>query len=172
MVRNLKGGTGHKKLARKNENRSYNNKLRLPDNELEIFGSVTKMYGNGMCQITTNDNNSLMGHIRGSFRGKHKRHNTITTTSIVLVGLREWESTQKNCDILTIYNDSDLEQIKNLPNINIEYLLSLRIGASNYKDDSDFDFTNSVEEESEPNTIIPTNNFKISELPNVDVNDI
>lgn len=172
MVRNLKGGTGHKKLARKNENRSYNNKLRVPDNELEIFGSVTKMYGNGMCQITTNDNNSLMGHIRGSFRGKHKRHNTITTTSIVLVGLREWESTQKNCDILTIYNDSDLEQIKNLPNINIEYLLSLRIGASNYKDDSDFDFTNSVEEESEPNTIIPTNNFKISELPNVDVNDI
>ena len=172
MVRNLKGGTGHKKLARKNENRSYNNKLRVPDNELEIFGSVTKMYGNGMCQITTNDNNSLMGHIRGSFRGKHKRHNTITTTSIVLVGLREWESTRKNCDILTIYNDSDLEQIKNLPNINIEYLLSLRIGASNYKDESDFDFTNSVEEESETNTIIPTNNFKISELPNVDVNDI
>ena len=66
MVKNLKGGTGHKKLARKNENRSYNNKLRIPESEFEIFGSVTKMYGNGMCQIITNDNVNLMGHIRGS----------------------------------------------------------------------------------------------------------
>lgn len=175
MVKNLKGGTGHKKLARKNENRSYNNKLRIPESEFEIFGSVTKMYGNGMCQIITNNNVNLMGHIRGSFRGKHKRHNTITTTCIVLVGLREWESTQKNCDILTIYNDSDLEQIKNLPNIDIEYLLSLRIGASNYKDESDFDFTDKIEEYEIPNKIQSTtqiNNFKINDVPDVDVNDI
>jgi len=174
MVKNLKGGTGHKKLARKNENRSHNNKLRVPEDELEIFGCVTKMFGNGMCQIITNKNITLMGHIRGNFRGKQKRHNNISTNCVVLIGLREWETTPKNCDILTIYTDSDIEQIKNIPKINIEFLLSLRIGASNYKDENDFDFTDKIEEYEIPTKIqsaTPTN-FKINDVPDVDVNDI
>ena len=175
MVKNLKGGTGHRKLARKNENRSHNHKLRVPEDELEIFGCVTKMFGNGMCQIITNDNTTLMGHIRGSFRGKQKRHNNISTNCLVLIGLREWETTPKNCDILTIYTDSDIEQIKNIPNINIEYLLSLRTGSHfNNKESVDINFYETIEDDEFPKKIQSTtvNSFKINDVPDVDVDDI
>tara|TARA_B110000967_G_scaffold199803_1_gene234652 strand:+ start:1001 stop:1528 length:528 start_codon:yes stop_codon:yes gene_type:complete len=175
MVKNLKGGTGHKKLARKNESSHRSNKLRVPDSELEIFGCVTKMFGNGMCEIVTNENIYLMGHIRGNFRGKQKRHNTITRTSIVLVGLRDWESVQKNCDILSLYTDSDIAQIKNIPNINIEYLISLRIGAGDCKEHTEFDFKDVIDDEENTlkiNSTIPVNSFKLNDVPDVDENDI
>ena len=61
------------------------------------------MYGNGMCQVETQDDKlNLVCHIRGKFRGKNKKHNTIVVNSIVIVGLREWESTLKNCDLISV----------------------------------------------------------------------
>jgi initiation factor 1A len=175
MVKNLKGGTGHKKLARKHQNVSHNNKLRLPEEEGEEFGCVTKMFGNGMCQIITNSNQKLIGHIRGSFRGRQKRHNTITSSMIVLIGLRNWETVLKNCDILYIYNDSDLEQVKNLPNINIEHLLSTRFNSSNInKQDNDFEFSISNEEDEEEMNVSKkiTNEFKLENIEDVSYDDI
>ena len=69
-----------------------------------------------MCEIITNNNEKLIGHIRNKFRGRHKRHNLISSGSIVLIGLREWEKPIKNCDILTIYEDSHIKQLTNMPN--------------------------------------------------------
>ena len=112
MVRNTTGGTRTKGLARKHQVRG-DSKLRLPDDELEQVACVTKMLGNGMCEIFTNKNERLIGHIRNKFRGRQKRHNMISTSAIVLVGLREWENPIKNCDILTIYDDSQVNQLKN-----------------------------------------------------------
>ena len=176
MVKNLKGGTGHKKLARKNEN-SFKSKLRLPEEELEIFGCVTKMFGNGMCEVYTNENIRLIGHIRGSFRGKKKRHNTITVNTVVLIGLRDWESVLKNCDILSIYSDSDLKQIINIPNIDIQHVLTLHMGPLYTPNaiTNEIDFAESHEEE-EDNTKINakknTNEFKLDNIADVEVDDI
>jgi len=181
MVKNLKGGTGHKKLARKNEGSSSRNKLRLPEEELEIFGCVTKMFGNGMCEVYTNENLRLIGHIRGSFRGRQKRHNTITKNTIVLIGLRDWESVLKNCDILSIYSESDLKQIINIPNIDIKHVLSLHMGPSYTPDaiTNDIDFSETLDDEEEYNTKIPankntknTNEFKLDNIEDVDMDDI
>lgn len=126
MVRNTTGGTGTKSLARKHQNRS-DGKLIIPSNELELVCCVTKMYGNGMCEVYTNDNLKLIGHIRNKFRGRQKRHNMITPSSIVMIGLRDWENPYKNCDIMEIYDDSQVEQIKQIPNIKIDNVLRLRL---------------------------------------------
>lgn len=123
MVKNTKGGTGTKALARKHQNNSGSGKIRLPDCDLEIFAYVAKMYGNGMCEIITNNNDKLIGHIRNKFRGRQKRHNTIIPNMIVLVGLREWESTYKNCDILCIYDDAQVQEISNMPAFDISNLI-------------------------------------------------
>ena len=123
MVKNTKGGTGTKALARKHQNNSGSGKIRLPDCDLEIFAYVAKMYGNGMCEIITNNNDKLIGHIRNKFRGRQKRHNTIIPNMIVLVGLREWESTYKNCDILCIYDDAQVQEISNMPAFDISHLI-------------------------------------------------
>ena len=74
MVKNLTGGTKTKGVARKHQGKG-DSRLRLPDDELEMVACVTKMLGNGMCEIYTNDNNRLIGHIRNKFRGRQKRHN-------------------------------------------------------------------------------------------------
>jgi translation initiation factor IF-1 len=129
MVRNLKGGTGTKGLARKHQTSGdkagAGGHLRLPTCNDEQFACVSKMLGNGMCQIITNNNISLIGHIRNKFRGRQKRHNTITASMIVLVGLRSWETSPKNCDILCIYDDNFFQQILAFPNFNLQFLQSV-----------------------------------------------
>ena len=99
MVKNTKGGKGAKGLARKSQT-GFSSVIRYSNDELEQYGCVTKMFGNGMCQITLEDEKTLIGHIRNKFRGRQKRHNTINIYCVVLIGLREWEKTPKNCDIL------------------------------------------------------------------------
>ena len=132
MVRNLKGGTGTKALGRKYQNSGgHSEHVRIPSCAAEQFACVTKLFGHGMCEVFTNNNVRLIGHIRNKFRGKQKRQNTITSSMIVLVGLREWESSPTNCDILCIYDDRELELIQNMPGISIEHVIRLKISNSN-----------------------------------------
>lgn len=116
MVRNLKGGTGTKALARKHQNSSNNGNIRLPSCNAEQFAFVSKMLGNGMFEAFINDDTKLIAHIPNKFRGRQKRQNTVSPSSIVLVGLREWETTPNKCDLLCIYDDNDLHTIYSLPN--------------------------------------------------------
>jgi initiation factor 1A len=152
MVKNTKGGKGAKSLARKTTTSNFVSveKLRLATDELEHYACVTKMFGNGMCEITLNDNKKLVGHIRGAFRGRQKHRNLITIHTIVLVGLREWEETRKNCDVLYIYDDNQLEQLRNIPNIDIKNLLQMKIvfGGSS-TENSDILFSNETEKDIE-----------------------
>jgi translation initiation factor IF-1 len=125
MVRNEKGGKGAKGLARKTQSSASSDKLRLSTCEFEQYACVTKIFGNAMCEIFTNDNVKLLCHIRNKFRGRQKRNNFISTHSIILVGLREWETPYKNCDLLFIYDDSHIEQLKHFPHVHIHHLLTL-----------------------------------------------
>jgi initiation factor 1A len=131
MVKNTTGGTGTKGLARKHQSSGGSKGLRLPeDPDLERFGCVTKMFGNGMCEVTFNDKTTLLGHIRNKFRGKQKRHNMIYINTLVLAGLREWENPRKSCDIVEIYDEQHVEQLMNIPSIKIDGLLQARNGAT------------------------------------------
>jgi initiation factor 1A len=173
MVKNTKGGKGSKGLARKHVSSTSSERLRISTDELEMYGCVSKMFGNGMCEITLNDNKTLVGHIRGAFRGRQKHHNLITKSSIVLVGLREWEETRKNCDILYIYDDIQLEILKSLPQVDIKTLIQIKNGFSliAQSDTDDFIFTNDTDEE--VNEMLETvDNFTINEAEEIDMDDI
>jgi len=129
MVKNTKGGKGAKGGARKSQN-SFASTIRYSQDELEQYACVTKMFGNGMCQVTLEDEKTLICHIRNKFRGRQKRHNTINVFSVVLIGLREWEKIPKNCDILFIYDDHHLNQLKENPKISINNILQISKGGA------------------------------------------
>ena len=102
MVKNTHGGSKHKSQARKATSNVRNVTIE-PSDPSEKYAKVTKMFGNGMCQVELQDDRTVLCcHIRGKFRGKNKRHNTVTMNSIVVVGLREWESDRKNCDLIGV----------------------------------------------------------------------
>jgi len=176
MVKNTTGGTGTKGLARKHQRNARDGKLITPSSDLEQICCVTKMLGNGMCEVYTEDNTRLIAHIRNKFRGRQKRHNMISVSSIVMVGLREWENPVKNCDIMEIYSDSQVEQIKNIPSIKMENVLRLRIGThGNVSKDQD-DMLDFVEESEPVEETIPSNDFTesftLNKVDEIDLDDI
>jgi len=175
MVKNTKGGTGTKSIARKHQGGGDNGKLRYSQDALEQYACVTKMFGNGMCEIYTNDNVRLLAHIRNKFRGRQKRNNVIAANTMVLVGLRDWESTPKNCDILTIYDESQIEQLKNIPNIDISSVLKRRLCqeakiGNIVSDNSELSLTKFETEES--TAIIEQEDLKIAQCEQIDIDDI
>lgn len=176
MVKNTTGGTGTKGLARKHQRNARDGKLITPSSDLEQICCVTKMLGNGMCEVYTEDNTRLIAHIRNKFRGRQKRHNMISVSSIVMVGLREWENPVKNCDIMEIYSDSQVEQIKNIPSIKIENVLRLRIGTHGNVSKEQDDMLDFVEESETTEETIPSNDFTesftLNKVDEIDLDDI
>tara|TARA_X000000950_G_scaffold212947_1_gene256160 strand:+ start:553 stop:1134 length:582 start_codon:yes stop_codon:yes gene_type:complete len=117
MVKNKKGGSSHKKMARKFvNNNSGPRKLRKAKlNDGEIYAKVLQMYGNGMCNVICSDNVERLCIIRRRFKGRNKRDNMVGLNSILLVGRREWELVADNkkqkVDLLYVYNESDVKEL-------------------------------------------------------------
>ena len=179
MVKNTFGGSKAKGLARKNQSGGGEARLRLPGDPLEQIACVTKMLGNGMCEIHTADNVRLIGHIGGKFRGKNKRNNLITVQSVVLIGLREWERPAKNCEILTIYEETNVEQLKSIPSVNMINILKLR--SLNAPTDTtahdDFNFGQGGDDDEDDKVVVTTGKtgggtFKLENTTEVDIDDI
>jgi translation initiation factor IF-1 len=115
MTKNVKGGSSHKKQARKNNGPPIGiKKLRVSQNECETYAKVTKLLGNSMCYVEDPTNNELLCIIRGKFRGKEK----LELGSWVLVGIRSWETEKKDskpkCDLLEIYNKEEMERLNKI----------------------------------------------------------
>jgi hypothetical protein len=122
MVKNTTGGSGHKSQARKLVSSVRSNRIRLSENEFERYAYVTKMLGNGMCYVITDSGATLTCHIRGKFRSRNKKNNMVTPMSILLVGIRDWESEQKNCDMLELYDQEDVRQMRTNPAVDFTAL--------------------------------------------------
>lgn len=126
MVKNLSGGNKSKGFARKDIARKEISKLRLSQDEAELYAQVQKIYGGGACQVVTLEGIELLCHIRGKFRGRGKRDNFISNGTWLLVGLRDWEDKpssdskkKSQCDVIEVYNDSEKERLKStITNIN------------------------------------------------------
>ncbi len=140
MVKNTKGGSKHKKMARKllKEDESERRTRYANESEKnEMYAIVTKMYGNGMCGVRCNDGKERLCIIRNKFRGRNKKSNMISLDSVLLVGIRDWEvvdnvsSKKKNkCDLLEVYSDEDVYRLKKLNDFNL-----LKGGDEEGKDD-------------------------------------
>lgn len=126
--RNTTGGSAHKGLARKfiNSNQRSNDVLASPQNPGEHFAIVSKMLGDGKCRVNVSldDGNivELLCHIRGKFRGRNKKHNIVSLSSILIVGIRDWESNLSNCDLIHIF---DISFISSLPSHSSNIISSL-----------------------------------------------
>ena len=128
MVKNTKGGNKSKCMARKHlAGAKETRALRLSESELEKYGVVTRVLGNGMFYVVTDIASEkqphLLGHIRNKFRGRSKRDNTITLGSVVLIGLRDWECPNyKECDLLEVYESNEVRQLMKNPSIDLSSL--------------------------------------------------
>jgi hypothetical protein len=128
MVKNA-GGNKCKGGARKHSIQpESSSKLRLPESSYEIFAQVTSLLGNNMAYVMDEFGKTRLLHIRGKFRTRGRRDNTIAKGKWVLAGKREFEtevseakllssSSKKkfeNCDLLEVYNDSDKHRLTEL----------------------------------------------------------
>ena len=152
MVKNF-GGKKTKGMARKNLTARPNNILRVSTNELEKYSQVLKLLGNGMCHVLCDDNLTRLCHIRGKFRGRGKRDNFVKMGSLLLVGIREYESggdgkKLQNCDLLEVYNDQDIEKLKQTEtNVNWRLLSVSLIKNEEFYEGPDIQFIDNGEDE-------------------------
>ena len=119
MVRNFKGGKKSKGMGRKHvSSGNMQKKIRVVEEEGEIYAGVTKMLGNAMVEVLCLDGRKCICQIRQKFRGRNRRDNNIDIASWVLVGLREWETVVEGklpiCDLIAVYNPNDIENLKKM----------------------------------------------------------
>lgn len=107
MGKNQYGGNKQKSMA----NKTTEAPMRYSTCDLELYARVTKALGNGMFHVEDNNKRTYMAHVRGKMRGKSKRSNLIKVGEMLLIGLREWETTSKNADVLYIYEENQTHLI-------------------------------------------------------------
>jgi len=157
--KNVHGGAGHKKFARKHStaSSSSNSFIRTSKDPNEIYAIATKMLGNNMFHCHCIDNKVRLCHIRGRFGGRNKRDNIISAGTWILIGLREWDNSQasdlkklQQCDLLEIYSGISKERLKELEDYNWSVLdandLS-KVDTANIESEDDFKFTTDRDDE-------------------------
>ena len=125
MVKNTMGGTGTKSLARKHvSSNESGGTIRLPSGPLEQIVIVTKMLGNGMCEVFNNEDVRFIAHIRAKFKGRNRRSNDISLNSFILVGIRDWEKPFKNVDVIFVYDHFHVSSFHSYPSLRIDKLFN------------------------------------------------
>ena len=112
MVKNTKGGKGAKSMARKSFSNQTDGKTRFSKDPLEIYTIVTKLYGHGRCEVKDAEGNTYMMHIRKKSRGRGRRGNEVLVGVWCLSGLRSYESVRKNVDLLCVYEEREVLELK------------------------------------------------------------
>ncbi len=113
MVKNTNGGKYAKKAKRSSLMQPIQAKTRIVSEEGEVYACVKKLLGNGRMEVLCIDNVVRQCHIPKKFR-YFKRDNIVRIGSWIMVGLRLWESNTKNCDLLEVYAQYDVDYLKKL----------------------------------------------------------
>jgi hypothetical protein len=178
MNKNTKGGKGYKKRAKKKKGKLdfHTSRVRKSTDEAEMYAKVTAVYGNGMAEVLCNDNVKRLLIVRQKFRGRNKRDNNVAIDKMLLVGRRTWqvvsEKKKQKVDLLYVYSESDINQLKNLEDINQEILPAhVKVENDDYNP-FDMDSTNKINYDSFVNETKETNeinemNHKKNMLPEV-----
>jgi len=121
MVKNTKGGSGHKKQASKNSKAPVSSRVRAPKEEGEILAKVTRLFGNSMAEVLCEDKVIRLLIIRKRFKGRNKRDNNIVVGGLILVGQRTWEvvraKKKQKVDLLYVYSKDQVTQLRQKVNI-------------------------------------------------------
>jgi len=168
MVKNTKGGSGHKSQARKFVSTKSSNKTRLAENEYELYAFVVTKSGGDNLIVMCQDEKERRCIIRGKFRSSRgKRDNFISKGSWILVGIRDWSSDNQLCDLLEVYNENDKIKLKTVNGINWNKFVSHDLECSNISSTEEdyIQFTNTVEEDEYNKLVSATNQQKLSLQP-------
>lgn len=161
MPKNTKGGSGHKKAASKHF-KTFNHKTRYAlDDKTEIYAQVMHVFGHGMFDASCIDGKTRKGIIRGKFRGKNKSANRIEKGTIVLMGVRDYQSKDDVCDLLEVYGPSAKNDILNTLTAEQKTCLNQFKTNSDVQDtDNEVEFSNESQKTEEYNELIQniTNN--------------
>lgn len=98
-------------------------KLRLKNpEEGEEYAVVTAKNGSGRFMVKLNDDSEALGRLCGKFRkGRNKRNNWVDVGTVVMVGLRTWETGEKNkVEIIHVYNDSEARKLRKREDFTVE----------------------------------------------------
>jgi len=100
MVKNTRGGTGTKSLARKNVNRDFEiDSPPLPQDQFQRVVRIVKPLGNGILLVQDSLYNTLFAHLRNLSRRKL----SFSPNDALLVSLRPFENPHKHADVLFVY---------------------------------------------------------------------
>ena len=79
MVKNKKGGSGHKKMARKfvRDNNFTSRKIREAKHEDEMYAKVIGINGGSVFEVLCNDKIIRQMIVRNKFKGRNKRDKEI-----------------------------------------------------------------------------------------------
>ena len=131
---NKQGGRNHKKMASKHVRSGEREALRLSKCDEEMYARIVKMNGNN-ADVICSDKVTRLLQIRKKFKGRNKRDNNISTDTLVLVGIRDWEIRNENkkpvVDLLYVYSPNQYENLKDIPAI-----YEILPNKDSYKDDS------------------------------------
>jgi len=174
MVKNTKGGSGHKSQARKFVASKSSNKTRLSNDESELYAFVVTKSGGDNMIVMCQDEKERRCIIRGKFRSSRgKRDNFISKGSWVLVGIRDWSSDNQLCDLLEVYNENDKVKLKTVNGINWNKFVSHDLECSNISacEDESFQFSNNTAEEDEYKQLVSDTNQKQLTLHSINEDD-
>jgi len=141
MVVNKKGGNKTKKQKKVTDHED-NRQIILKDIEqMQEYAQIVKPFGNGRFEANCFDGKTRLAHARGNLK---KKKMFVKTGNVVLISLREFENAK--CDILAIYNQKEIKELKKLGEIPGN--ITEDAGAEEVVDDG-IDFVEDEEEENE-----------------------
>ena len=171
MVKNQKGGNKSKKMGRKFISAPVDRKIRLSQEDGEIYAVVTKNLGNGMFYANDCEGKERLCIMRRKFKGRGKRDNNVVLGCWVLIGEREFESCAKpKCDLLEVYNDIEKQKLKKSGDPIFSLLISdydTKIDGDNIEEEFEFgndetdkykDLLNSINNNDDENAVIEQKN--------------
>jgi len=125
MVKNKKGGSNHKKMARKHVNpQNRTRKTRFVKDNDEMYGRIVKVEGGSNFEVLCNDNKRRLMVVRKKFKGRNKRDNSLRVGTMVMIGLRDWQvmssKKREKVDLLEVYKDSQLVELSKDKKINLD----------------------------------------------------
>jgi initiation factor 1A len=86
--------------------------VRISTDPCEVYAVIEKKLGNGLLNVKCIDDIPRQCRIRGKFNGKKK--DPIEVGTWVLVGLYDFDKTNKKCDLLEVYTPHDVRALQKM----------------------------------------------------------
>lgn len=131
---NKKGGKKYKR--QKKDTEPVSRKLRIIEEEGEEYGRVVKELGSRRFTVECCDGKVRLAQLRKGMR----RSVRIKPDDWVLIGLRDYETTDDKCDILCKYETDEVRRLKKDGHLNAEVDVELAEESKEDDEDMAFDF--------------------------------